>query len=149
MSKKHTVRAVGGELIHIDLNSHNSTGSSKNSMEGGTIELFNKPTRQNWQIMDDTQPVPSFTTTKKILKSKNILLNNLTTEDLIDLKKILAGLTDNQINDAKKVDKIKKATIERLQKSARAIKLLKPKDINVRGSTANKNKRLKEKGLIK
>jgi hypothetical protein len=150
MSKTHTIRSKGGELIHIDLNSHNATRGGKNSMTGGDIEIPGSGKRQMWQIAQNVNPVPDFSRSgNKVLKSKNLLLNNLSTNDMKDLKYLFSNLSTNAIEDAEKVEKVKKATLDRVNKSVIAIKALKPKDSNVRGSLANKQARLKKLKLIK
>ena len=135
---KHTIKSKGGDLIHIDLNSHNSSGKSKNEMKGGVLVTESlKPHAPN-----PNDPVPEFKKTEKILRSKNWLLDGLTSGDVRDLKKLFSD------EDSAKNQKIKEATLDRVKKSIKAIKEIKPRDINIRGSVSNKNELLKKKGLI-
>ncbi len=144
MSRNRIMRMKGGNVIHLDLNSHNISGSTRNRTTGGKIVLEQlKPHNPV-----GTDPVPPFRQTGKILKSSNWMLDDLTTNDISDLKAMFGSLTQNQIDDAKKVDRVKQATLKRVADSVKKVRSLKPRFYNVRGTVANKKMRLKKKKLI-
>lgn len=148
MSRIRLVKLTGSGTTHIDINSHNITRSARNKTTGGALETERLKPHDPALIEALNAPVPSFKPTDKFLKSKNLLLNNLSINDISDLKNMLGGITNNQLQDARKVEKIKNETIKRVASSVAKIKSLKPRNINVRGSLANKKMRLKRKNLI-
>lgn len=144
-----------GELLHIDINSHNASGKAHNKMEGGKIDLdlmeggaleLEKITRPIKLIKrQDTyfnEPVPSFKKTGKILKTKNKLLNDLTTEDIADLKKIFAEINEEDVKKKKILKKTKKATIKRVKEDLKKERGI-PKKM-IRGTIEGKRQALKK-----
>ena len=80
-----------GDLIHIDISSHNAKGKkAMNKMEGGFLVNEHPVPHRGF---DTTTSVPSFSQTlaTKKLVSANALLNELTSEDLKDVKHILSS----------------------------------------------------------
>ena len=80
-----------GDLIHIDISSHNAKGKkASNKMEGGFLVNEHPVPHRGF---DTTTSVPSFSQTlaTKKLVSANSLLNELTSEDLKDVKHILSS----------------------------------------------------------
>lgn len=78
-----------GDLIHIDIDSHNARGKkAMNKMEGGYLVNEHPVPHRG---IDSSAPVPSFSQTlaQKKIVSANALLNNLTSEDIKDVKHIL------------------------------------------------------------
>jgi hypothetical protein len=157
----HTIRAKGGELIHIDLNSHNSSGKSKNEMSGDGIKetsLKRTPVTGGVLDLDVPQPLPfmrpsqtmtqkqetnpTFKPQGKIFKSKNALLNNLTTDDIRDLKKLFSEIGEEEIKKKETTAKIRKATVKRIKTDAK-----KPKKsplAKIRGTIEGKRQALKK-----
>lgn len=82
-----------GDLIHIDISSHNAKGrKASNKMSGGDIESYNPVPHRG---LDTNQPVPSFNQTKsrKRILSDSALLNMISDQDLKDVKKMLSSET--------------------------------------------------------
>jgi hypothetical protein len=146
----------GGELVHIDLNSHNSYGKSKNNMEG---EGINK--KINLDEMDEIKggmleldlprqsntsstPVPSFKKQGHKIKSKNVLLNNLTTEDISDLKKLFSEVNEEDMKKKAITKRVRKATIKRVKKEVKKVKKDKSNKSNIRGTLEGKREALKK-----
>jgi len=78
-----------GDLIHIDIDSHNARGKkAMNKMEGGYLVNEHPVPHRG---IDSSASVPSFSQTlaQKKIVSANALLNNLTSEDIKDVKHIL------------------------------------------------------------
>lgn len=144
-----------GELIHIDINSHNASGKAKNKMEGGKIDLdameggaleLPKLKRQKKPIIRDdiilNPPVPAFKKTEKIFKTKNKLLNNLTTSDIADLKRLFSEINDEEVKKKNILKKTKKATIRRVKEEVKKERE-KPKK-TIRGTIEGKRDALKK-----
>jgi hypothetical protein len=93
----------GGDLLHIDVNSHNSSGKSK--MSGGALE--NKATVRHTGLRSSTE-VPDFKSTlmTKTLKSSNKLLNNISSSDVEALKTLLGSVTEEDSEKGKKISKL-------------------------------------------
>ena len=80
----------GGDLIHIDIDSHNAKGKKALSkMVGGEI-VSHYPVAHRG--LDTTMSVPSFSQTKadKMISSQNALFNNLAFSDLRAIKEALS-----------------------------------------------------------
>ena len=168
MKSIHTVKAKGGDLVHIDLNSHNASGSSKNTMEGDgikgkmsggvldvdmlpsinlsapnqTAELFNFRNKQKPQST-------TFQPTTKTLKSKNALLNNLTASDIKDLKQLFSEVGQEEIKKKEDTAKIRKKTIKRVKSEVKKVKATKSPLSKVRGTIEGKRQALKKYKKIK
>ncbi len=168
-SKIHTIKAIGGELVHIDLNSHNSSGKSKNTMEGdslsrktlkgdgikgGVLDLDMLPsinmTAPNQQaemfnFRNKQKPqTPTFTPTVKTLKSKNALLNNLTADDIRDLKQLFSEVGREEIKKKEDTAKIRKKTIKRVKSEVKKVKATKSPLAKIRGTIEGKKQALKK-----
>jgi hypothetical protein len=80
-----------GDLIHIDIASHNAKGrKASNSMSGGELEIYHPVGHRG---LDTNQPVPSFEQTKsrKRIVSDSALLNMISEQDLKDVKRLLSS----------------------------------------------------------
>ena len=92
-----------GDLIHIDISSHNAKGKkAMNKMEGGFLVNEHPVSHRG---LDTTMAVPSFSqtlATQKLLSS-NALLNELTAKDLLTVKHILGSDTKNPEEPANKL----------------------------------------------
>ena len=164
MKSIHTVKAKGGDLVHIDLNSHNASGKAKNTMEGDgikggvldvdmlpsinlsapnqTAELFNFRNKQKPQST-------TFQPTTKTLKSKNALLNNLTASDIKDLKQLFSEVGQEEIKKKEDTAKIRKKTIKRVKSEVKKVKATKSPLAKIRGTIEGKRQALKKYKKIK
>lgn len=124
-------KAGSGDLIHIDIASHNAKGrKASNSMEGGYLEQSHPVSHRG---LDSSMPVPAFSQTlsTKQIRSSNALLDMVSDNDLKDVLAMLNSanvknkLTAKQKsalqNKMKKeleenVAKVKKANIEKMAK---------------------------------
>lgn len=155
------INMIGGELVHVDINSHNSSGKSKNTMEGDglkkkpkkmkPVSLTDKfvkiPKNMRGGMLGgvlDLEPLPrgpnkdlTFKPTQKILKTRNLLLNNLTSSDIKDLKKLFSEAGEEDIKKKEDIAKIRKATIQRIKTDFNKATSKAPKS-RVRGTTLGK-----------
>ena len=168
MKSIHTVKAKGGDLVHIDLNSHNASGKSKNTMEGdglkskmkgGILDLEPLPSidlsadnRARQLVRFEHSQKPQSTTfqpTTKTLKSKNKLLNNLTSEDIKDLKLLFSEAGQEEAKKKADTAKIRKKTIKRVKADVKKVKATKSPLAKVRGTIEGKKQALKKYKKIK
>jgi hypothetical protein len=164
MKSTHTVKAKGGDLVHIDLNSHNASGKSKNEMKGdgikgGVLELEPVPSidlsadnRHRQLVRFEHSQKPQSTTfqpTTKTLKSKNKLLNNLTSEDIKDLKLLFSEAGQEEAKKKEDTAKIRKKTIKRVKSEVKKVKKTKSPLSKVRGTIEGKKQALKKYKKIK
>ena len=90
----------------------------------------------------------TFKPTQKILKSKNVLLNNLTSEDIKDLKKLFSEVGEEETKKKSDIIKYRKATIKRLKNESK-LKTRKSNLSKVRGSTEAKREAIKKRAKVK
>lgn len=155
INMKHSIKAIGGELVHFDFNSHNSYGKSNNKMEGGALDLEQLPSinlsapnqaAQMFNFRNKQKPqTTTFKPTQKILKSKNALLNNLTSEDIEDLKKLFSEVDEKKVKEKKNLEKTKILNKKRISDQDK-VKIIttQSKRKNVRGTIEGKKEALKK-----
>lgn len=122
-----------GDLIHIDISSHNAKGkSATNKMFGGDIEMYNPVGHHG---LNTNQPVPSFeqTKTRKRIVSDSALLNMVSDQDLKDVKQMLSSKT---VEDS----------LTPTQRKAIARKMKKEFEDNVKKIKSNQSKKNKPTG---
>ena len=163
MKTTHIIKAKGGDLVHIDLNSHNASGKAKNTMEGdglkskmkgGVLDLdmlpninLAAPNQAAEQFNFRNKQKPQSTTfqpTTKTLKSKNALLNNLTADDIRDLKLLFSEVGKEEIKKKEDTAKIRKKTIKRVKSEVKKVKATKSPLAKIRGTIEGKRKALKK-----
>lgn len=86
-------KSGSGDLIHIDIASHNAKGrKASNSMEGGYLEQSHPVPHRG---LDSRMSVPSFSQTlsTKHIRSANALLDMVSDQDLKDVKNMLNSTT--------------------------------------------------------
>jgi hypothetical protein len=148
----HSIRAKGGELVHIDLNSHNITGKGLKTnarrpreteekddtwdMRGGEL------THDFMQTQTSSRPIqtPRFSESK--IKSTNPLFHNIKTSDIRDLKGLFKQISDEEVKERKVTAKQGKATKARVKREVKALKKMTPRNIKTRGSLESKRKAL-------
>jgi hypothetical protein len=146
----HSIKARGGELIHIDLNSHNACGNKSKTGDG--INFFTGKEQRysmnpftggelvhdfmNTQTSNNPIQTPRFTEYK--IKSTNPLFHNIKTSDIRDLKGLFKQVEEKEANDKATTLYQGKATKSRVKKDVKKVKSLVPRNIAVRGSPANK-----------
>ncbi len=98
-----------GDLIHIDLGSHNAKNKSK--MKGEAL-VHEPHLPADYRLQDYNEPMRQYMPLNMTLKTNNALLNNLSKSDLLELKRLLASL-DNKIDSKikKKIKPIKKKVL--------------------------------------
>ena len=135
-----------GDLIHIDLNSHNAKGKAKNIMKGeGLKKIVLGDTSDEEDEMEGgrldidvpnlnlnpTNTNPSFKKQGHKITSMNAFINNLSTDDIRDLKKLLSDVNEENLTKTEMTNKIRKATKSRVKRETTKKKPAKPK---VRGT---------------
>jgi hypothetical protein len=119
---------------------------SGDGIKGGVLDLdvpqplpFMRPSQTMTQKQETN---PTFKPQGKIFKSKNALLNNLTTDDIRDLKKLFSEIGEEEIKKKETTAKIRKATVKRIKTDAK-----KPKKsplAKIRGTIEGKRQALKK-----
>ena len=156
----HSIKARGGELIHIDLNSHNACGNKSktgdgiisDSPKGKGMNFFTGKEQRysmnpftggelvhdfmNTQTSNNPIQTPRFTEYK--IKSTNPLFHNIKTSDIRDLKGLFKQVEEKEAKDKATTLYQGKATKSRVKKDVSKVKSLVPRNISVRGSPANK-----------
>lgn len=163
----HSIKARGGELIHIDLNgsegSMNGSFGSMNSHNacGKNLKLnARRPQPESvpdtWamnggELVHDFHPghtsrgtVPNLNFLESKIKSSNPLFNNIRTSDIRDLKGLFKQVNEQEAKQKMTTAKQGKATKARVKKDVQKVKSLIPRNIKVRGSPANKALRLRK-----
>jgi hypothetical protein len=132
MSKKqiHSIMTGSGDLIHIDLGSHNATGKSKNSMEGGVLQ-HDPP---NPLGLKSNVPHQSYNPLDMKLTSQNVMLNNLKKSDLQDLDRLKTEAKRSMYDRDAVIQKIKSITKGRVKTEVKKVKTAKPRNLKTRGS---------------
>jgi len=164
----HSIKAKGGELVHIDLNSDsygkkNKTGEGINtpntwSFGSGLKVNARRPqpeekadtwdmsggelTHDFMQPQTSSNPVqtPRFSESK--IRSTNPLFHNIKTSDIRDLKGLFKQITDEEVKEKKITAKQGRATKTRVKSEVKAVKKMTPRNIKTRGSTESKRKAL-------
>ena len=131
-----------GDLIHIDIASHNAKGrKASNSMKGGYLEQEHPVPHRGY---DTTTSVPNFSQTlsSKRIRSANALLNMISDQDLKDVKTMLSSRSiENTLSSKQRKDiekKLKKDFKENVTKAKKNIKA-KGSGIRVKGSQEAKD----------
>jgi hypothetical protein len=134
-------KSKGGDLVHIDINSHNMKGKKidldkmDDEIKGGKLINVTKAVRTSNKPMEDFTPMA-----KKIISS-NRLLNNLTTDDIRDLKKLFSEIGEEEIKKKDNIKKVRKASIKRVKMEVKNTKKASPME-NIKGTIEGKRKAL-------
>jgi hypothetical protein len=134
-------KSKGGDLVHIDINSHNMKGKKidldkmDDEIKGGKLINVTKAVRTSNKPMEDFTPMA-----KKIISS-NRLLNNLTTDDIRDLKKLYSEIGEEEIKKKDNIKKVRKASIKRVKMEVKNTKKASPME-NIKGTIEGKRKAL-------
>jgi hypothetical protein len=120
-----------------DSECHPIRSSKKSTMKGKALvhEPYLNP---DYRLQDYSSPIRPYQPLDMKLQTNNTLLNNLSKQDLIELKHLLGIATDKV---SKKLD-VGKITKARVKQDVKDLKKLKPRNIKSRGSLESKNKNL-------
>lgn len=139
----HHIKSSGKGIVKIpvceetDSDTDEIEGFGKISYRGGDlITIGTIPPiglRQYGQLTQ--QPPSSVKPTNKILKSKNKLLNNLTSEDILDLRTLFTNANKQEVEEKNKIKKIRKSTLARIKSDKPAKRTYRSK---LRGTTEGK-----------
>jgi hypothetical protein len=155
MSKKqiHSIMTGSGDLIHIDLGSHNASGKSKNEMSGGALS-HNPQTQwdtkhnipdQYANLRDSTRQMDRFNPLDMKLSTQNLMLNNLKKTDLQDLDILMKQNKKSTYDRDAAIQKIKSITKKRIKSEVKKVKTTKPRNLKTRGSPQAKIESLKKR----
>ena len=78
------------------------------------------------------------------IRSKNSFLNNLTTDDIRDLKRLFAEVGEEEIKKKATTAKIRKATIKRIKSDVKRVKSTKNPKASIRGTVEGKRQAIKK-----
>ena len=151
----HSIKAKGGELIHIDLNSHNAcnrstTGDGMNFFTGKEQPRTSmRPnggalTHDFMQTQTSNNPIQTPRFSESIIRSSNPLFNNIKTSDIRDLKSLFRQVSDKEKEETYKTRIQGEQTKKRVKREVKAVKEAKPRNIKTRGSLEQKLERLKK-----
>ena len=142
-NNKNNMKGKGNELVHIDVNSHNSSGKSKYTMTGGLLDLDVPPNTPRPPRMTMQTPTALKPQGHKI-RSKNSFLNNLTTDDIRDLKRLFAEVGEEEIKKKETTAKVRKATVKRVKSDVKRVKTTKNPKASIRGTVEGKRQAIKK-----
>ena len=140
INNKNMRSCKGGKIIIDDSDSDSDiegTSSKRTSVNGGALVSDLPNPRLS---LSSNAPVPDFKKTGKRFTTRN-LLNNLTSDDIRNLRKLFMGDIEEEKKTKEKVEKIRKATKARVKRETKA----KPKTKKpVRGTIEGKREALKK-----